>query len=74
MSRHIVAIDEDNVTTFLLRVLSEEDVNVVAAEEKLTKCLAAVEHHKQQVLMLREALRALGVDPDDAMTGEEMNY
>lgn len=55
---------DENVATFLLGALSEEDTNVVTAEEELTKRLAAVEHHKKRVLMLREALRALGVDPD----------
>lgn len=57
--------NEAKVGALLLGVLSEEDANVVAAEEEVTKCLAAVDRHKQRRLMLREALRALGVDPDN---------
>jgi len=53
-----------NVAAFLLAALSEEDANVVTAEEELAKHLAAVEHHKERALMLREALEALGAEPD----------
>lgn len=58
--------EDGNVPSFLLALLSEEDANVITAEEELAKRLAAVEHHKERVLMLREALEALGVDPDDS--------
>ena len=55
----------DKVAALLFGVLSEEDSNVVACEEKLTGCLAAVDHHRKRVAALREALEALGVNPGD---------
>jgi hypothetical protein len=55
---------EEKVLSFLLGVLSEEDVNLVAAEEELNRHLAIVEHHNKRVLALRETLSALGQDPD----------
>lgn len=65
MSRHSGPICDENVVTYLLQALSEEDRNVVACEEKLNSCLAAVEHHTKRVLALRQALKALGAAPEN---------
>lgn len=54
----------EKVVAFLLAALSGEDANVIVAEEEVTRCLAAVEQHKRRVLALREALKALGAEPD----------
>ncbi len=57
--------NEEEVIAFLLEALCAEDANVVAAEEEVARRLAVVKGRKERVLALREALKALGIDPDD---------
>jgi len=62
----------NNVTTILLQLLIEEEANVAGAEEKVTECLAVVEHHRKRICQIRAALEALGVDVEDSKSIKEI--
>jgi hypothetical protein len=66
MSRHFSALRAehgDNVGKVLLEMLLQEDSSIVAAHAEVERCLSAFERRLSRVRQLREALRALGVEP-----------
>ena len=56
------ANSQDNVSSLLTEAMREADQNVVTVNAELERSQAAVDHHREQVAMLRDALQALGVE------------
>ena len=74
MSRHWPRKCTREVATYLLHALVREDTNVVTADEEQTKCLAAVDYHRERAPTLRAALRSLGTDVGAVAPNEARNY
>ncbi len=57
---------DEAVTTLLLNQLVEEEVSLNAASQQLGKCVASAQHHSERVQQLKDALKALGIEPSSS--------